>query len=962
MDSRLPSLMEETRASPSSGEAGSRLPSLGGTGEQYTPTIAEPEPIAPTEDDYGWGITTAFKRGFERLRSLPDVAQGDYEELAGHFQRLDELQMSPHDRERMETLQNTDGMWSQFGYLIKNPALVSQVVAESLPMSVAPLATGTVGGLAGSMVAPGPGTVAGTMGGAAAGSYATEYLNSVGEYFGRQQINTSDPNELRRAFSDDELMTDARQFAHDRGVPIAVFDALSFGLAGRLYKPASSLAKAATGRTLGAGAVTEIGAQAGAGMLGEAGAQLRSVGEIEDTAGVLLEGVGEIVPGAIESAANAALRTRSVETEGDALSQQLDQDVTAEEEAAILAELEVEPITAEPKDALARQAEGAQTAQTADPVPTAIEFEAGAKVAERQSEAWLEAESTREAVIQRHLREMEAQAEISRGEAAAEVAPYMAPETASDASGAPLVSAEPMPGTSLGDALRDAGVATPGVSTESEADTATTPLEDTETVTLETDIEAAAAEAQTSPTNELPEPTEAQKAAGNYRKGHARIAGLDVSIENPQGSTRRDVTLKDHYGYIKRTEGADGDHVDVFVSPEVKQTDRVWVIDQVQEDGVTFDEHKVMLGYANQLDAVRGYKRNYGKDWKVGPVTEMSLPEFKTWLVQDTTKPINDPKPSRLGRKFIRTQKGHLRYSLPRAKKAMSSDLKEVAPGVDTSIVEQMLTTPTGDRVDTAPANALVEQVLRLQNLEKTSSVQMTAAVGKQHLKSFQASIPNAKIEVHESFKTFENKNVKQQMLKDKRSNVRGVFDVDTGTVHIFADQHASAKEITQTALHETVAHGGLRALFGDGLNTFLDGMHNNLAGSTQKRVNKIASRYGLDLKDRQDQRTAIEEAIAELAESDPKSNVVQRAIASVRKLLRKLGVVEEWTDNDIIALLADARSAIAEGKPVSKVKLKEQVEVQETGEIFDIETDAEIVLRQHDKRVNVIAKLKDCL
>ncbi|MEZ5386482.1 MAG: LPD1 domain-containing protein [Prosthecobacter sp.] len=66
-------------------------------------------------------------------------------------------------------------------------------------------------------------------------------------------------------------------------------------------------------------------------------------------------------------------------------------------------------------------------------------------------------------------------------------------------------------------------------------------------------IDDAAHEAATSPRNDLPEPTPAQKEAGNYAKGHVRIGGHDISIENPAGSKRRPEwpALKDHYGYIR---------------------------------------------------------------------------------------------------------------------------------------------------------------------------------------------------------------------------------------------------------------------------------------------------------------------------------------------------------------------------------------------------------------------------
>ena len=164
-------------------------------------------------------------------------------------------------------------------------------------------------------------------------------------------------------------------------------------------------------------------------------------------------------------------------------------------------------------------------------------------------------------------------------------------------------------------------------------------------------VDSASHEAATSDANDRPQPTEAQIEAGNYKKGHARVAGLDISIENPEGTQRRPEwpPLKSHYGYIRRTEGSDGEHIDVFVKPGTP-TDfdgPVFVVDQTKEDG-SFDEHKVMLGFANEEEARAGYSENFTPDWKVGPVREFASPkEFKEWLDSgDTSKPASLPSAS----------------------------------------------------------------------------------------------------------------------------------------------------------------------------------------------------------------------------------------------------------------------------------------------------------------------------
>lgn len=165
-------------------------------------------------------------------------------------------------------------------------------------------------------------------------------------------------------------------------------------------------------------------------------------------------------------------------------------------------------------------------------------------------------------------------------------------------------------------------------------------------------INSAADEAATSPTNDLPEPTQAQKEAGNYKKGHIKVHGLDIAVENPKGSTRSGTspdgkewsnTMSHHYGYIKRTTGADGDAVDVFVNanadPESSGT--VFVVDQTNGNG-EFDEHKALLGFSSEAEAVEAYKAHYDKGWEVGPVTPMAADEFKQWAREgDTTKPLN---------------------------------------------------------------------------------------------------------------------------------------------------------------------------------------------------------------------------------------------------------------------------------------------------------------------------------
>lgn len=154
-------------------------------------------------------------------------------------------------------------------------------------------------------------------------------------------------------------------------------------------------------------------------------------------------------------------------------------------------------------------------------------------------------------------------------------------------------------------------------------------------------IDQAAHEAATSPLNDLPEPTEAQKEAGNYRKGHISLHGLDISIENPKGSIRSGTSkagktwqteMQDHYGQILGYRGVDKDHVDVFVGKE-PESEHVFVVNQADPETGKFDEHKVMIGYPDEATAKESYLRNYEKGWKgLESIVPMSTEQFKGWL------------------------------------------------------------------------------------------------------------------------------------------------------------------------------------------------------------------------------------------------------------------------------------------------------------------------------------------
>ena len=140
-------------------------------------------------------------------------------------------------------------------------------------------------------------------------------------------------------------------------------------------------------------------------------------------------------------------------------------------------------------------------------------------------------------------------------------------------------------------------------------------------------------------------PTDKQKEAGNYKKGHVQVGVFDITIEQPKGSVRSGVdangnkwetTMQNTYGYIRGTEGVDGDHIDVFLSNDIDGWNgrRMFVVDQYNEDG-SFDEHKVMLGFNETDDAEAAYFANYDNDWAKKHktvVTGVNLEDFEKWI------------------------------------------------------------------------------------------------------------------------------------------------------------------------------------------------------------------------------------------------------------------------------------------------------------------------------------------
>ncbi|MFB2888342.1 LPD38 domain-containing protein [Aeromonas veronii] len=292
-------------------------------------------------------------------------------------------------------------------------------------------------------------------------------------------------------------------------------------------------------------------------------------------------------------------------------------------------------------------------------------------------------------------------------------------------------------------------------------------------------IEAARAEV-------APDPTEAQKEAGNYKKGHLTLQGLDIALENPKGSTRSGTdkdgkawqsTMAHDYGYIKRTMGADGDHVDVFIGDQ-PDSETVYVVDQVDPKTGKFDEHKVMMGFADEQAARDGYLANYEKGWKgLSAIKAMPVEEFKRWVKDgDTTKPVADAAPAK-GSEQRKAQKAE---AVKEPERAITFSKQAMAQGEK-------------------PAKHLTRKEAEL--------------VTKEWFKQYRGA-SGIDVQIHSTQADLE----KALGLAAKEGLIRrAAFDDDNGTLHVAADTIANPKRMREILRHEVLAHYGLANVLGDG-------------------------------------------------------------------------------------------------------------------------------------------------
>jgi|WetSurMetagenome_2_1015567.scaffolds.fasta_scaffold10886_4 mannose-6-phosphate isomerase-like protein (cupin superfamily) len=134
--------------------------------------------------------------------------------------------------------------------------------------------------------------------------------------------------------------------------------------------------------------------------------------------------------------------------------------------------------------------------------------------------------------------------------------------------------------------------------------------------------------------------------SGHKLQGRTNFQGLDISIENKKGSVRRGVDKDGHkwatkmhydYGYARKTEGKDGDFLDIYLGPD-KDSKKVYIVHQ--NDPVTgkYDEDKCMLGFDSAEEAKQAYMKQYDRPGFFGSMEEIDIDTFRRKAMEDKNK------------------------------------------------------------------------------------------------------------------------------------------------------------------------------------------------------------------------------------------------------------------------------------------------------------------------------------
>lgn len=139
--------------------------------------------------------------------------------------------------------------------------------------------------------------------------------------------------------------------------------------------------------------------------------------------------------------------------------------------------------------------------------------------------------------------------------------------------------------------------------------------------------------------------------------------------------------------------------------------------------------------------------------------------------------------------------------------------------------------------------------------------------------------------------------------LNGEQATAKGFYNKRTGKIVVVAGNHTDIADIEKTVLHEAVAHHGLRELFGDNFDNFLDTVFAKADIETRQQIAHLSAKHGWNI------RTATEEYLASMAEDTNfeqiKPTLWQRIKQLFGEIMSAFGLHHaNITDNDLRYIL----------------------------------------------------------
>jgi hypothetical protein len=244
----------------------------------------------------------------------------------------------------------------------------------------------------------------------------------------------------------------------------------------------------------------------------------------------------------------------------------------------------------------------------------------------------------------------------------------------------------------------------------------------------------------------------------------------------------------------------------------------------------------------------------------------------------------------------------------------------EVAPTVEPTEIEPIAGQPV-----VKPQEPVFSKVAEQQREQPTDREYVEAApqetgltrdIAEQVVQSIKPTWANAP--EHETVQSIaELPEVLRTQIEEQGVNPRGIFDKETNKVYLVADNLRDQADAAITLAHEALGHFGLQSVLGDRFDQTMQDIY---------RTNKmVRERADEKIKEGDDQNTAVEEVLADMAqevydtrvpESKLRMSALQKVIAAVRQFLKRIGVpLSRVTDSEVMSLIRQARRAVVKGE-----------------------------------------------